>query len=92
MPAIIERGMIGRTVSFSHCKGMHVVDGEFEPFEHDLIGDYSNPDKATNTLRRRMKDASITITDIEVDSDYYSMPVKLFVETAINYREGVNND
>lgn len=89
MPTKFERGLIGRTVTFSHCKGQRVVNGEFEPFEYELLGDYSKLAKATNTLRRRLKDPTITITDVETDSDYYSMPIKLFVETAINYQKGL---
>lgn len=89
MPTNFERGMIGRSVTFSHCKGQRVVDGEFQPFECDLLGDYSKLSKATNTLRRRLKDPSITIIGVETDSDYYSMPISLFVETAINYQKGL---
>lgn len=84
--------MIGRTVTFSHCYGVRVQDGAFVHFEFDLLGDYSNIVKATNTLRRRLEDPSITITRVEQDSDYYSMPIKLFVETAINYQKGTDHD
>lgn len=89
MPTNFERGLIGRTVTFSHCKGQRVVNGEFEPFEYELLGDYSKLTKATNALRRRLKDPTITITSVETDSDYYSMSIKLFVETAINYKKGL---
>lgn len=84
----LERGMIGRTVMFSHCKGKRVESGELVDFEFDLIGDYSNVQKATNTLRRRTHDNSIVITSVETDSDYYSIPLKLFVQTAIDYKNG----
>lgn len=87
MPTTLERGMIGRTVTFSHCYGQRVQDGVFVHFEFDLLGDYADPVKATNTLRRRLADPSITITRVEQDSDYYSIPIKLFVETAINYQK-----
>lgn len=92
MATTFERGMIGRTVTFSHCFGQCVKDGAFIHFESDLIGDYADPVKATNALRRRLKDPSITITRVEQDSDYYSIPIKLFVETAINYQKGIYND
>lgn len=92
MPITLERGMIGRTVTFSHCYGQRVQDGVFVHFEFDLLGDYADPVKATNTLRRRLQDPSITITRVEQDSDYYSIPIKLFVETAINYQKGTNHD
>lgn len=92
MPTTLERGMIGRTVTFSHCYGQRVQDRAFVQFEYDLLGDYADPVKATNTLRRRLKDPSITITRVEQDSDYYSIPIKLFVETAISYKEGSNHD
>lgn len=84
--------MIGRTVTFSHCYGKRVQDGVFVHFEFDLLGDYADPVKATNTLRRRLQDSSITITRVEQDSDYYSIPIKLFVETAINYQKGTDHD
>lgn len=92
MPTNLERGMIGRTVTFSHCYGQRVQNSAFVHFEYDLLGDYADPVKATNTLRRRLKDPSITITRVEQDSDYYSIPVKLFVETAISYKEGSDHD
>lgn len=92
MPTNLERGMIGRTVTFSHCYGKRVQEGEFVDFEFTLLGDYDDLSKATNTLRRRLGDPSITITRVEQDSDYYSIPIKLFVETAINYQKGVNHD
>lgn len=92
MPHTLERGMIGRTVTFSHCYGKKVQDGAFVHFEFDLLGDYADPMKATNVLRRRLNDQSITITRVEQDTDYYSIPIKLFVETAINYQKGIDND
>lgn len=92
MPTHLERGMIGRTVTFSHCSGQRVEDGVFVHFEFDLLGDYADPVKATNTLRRRLSDPSITITRVEQDSGYYSMPIKKFVETAIAYKEGGKHD
>lgn len=82
----LERGMIGRTVAFSHLKGKRVESGELVDFECNLIGDFSNIEKATNTLRRRTHDNSIVIMSVEVDSDYYSIPINLFVKTAVNYR------
>lgn len=88
----LERGMIGRTVTFSHCKGKCVESGELIDFEYDLIGDYSDLQKATNTLRRRVRDNSIVITSVETDSDYYSIPLKLFVQIAIDYERGINYD
>ena len=84
----LERGMIGRTVVFSHCKGKRVESGELVDFECDLLGDYSNVQKATNTLRRRTHDNSIVITSVDIDSDYYSIPIKLFVQTALDYKNG----
>lgn len=71
----------------THCYGQRVVNGEFVDYQEDLFGDYDS-DRATTTLRRRTADQTITITRTEQDSDYYSMPVYLFVETAIKY----NND
>lgn len=78
--------MIGRTVVITHCWGQRVVNGEFVDYKEDLFGDYDS-DRATTTLRRRTGDQTITITRTEQDSDYYSMPVYLFVETAIKYNQ-----
>ena len=86
-----QRGMIGRTVCLTHCEGFLVKDGAPVAYKNDLIGDYRDISKATNTLRRREGDNTITITRTEVDSDYYSIPIQLFVMTAINYRKELKN-
>lgn len=80
------RGVIGRTITISRCTGKYVVDGEFEDYEEMLIGDY-NLQSATNTIRRRTKDNTVVITNIEKDVDYYSVPLDVFIETAIKYKE-----
>lgn len=78
--------MIGRTVVITHCWGQRVVNGEFVDYQEDLFGDYDS-DKATTTLRRRTGDQTITITRTEQDSEYYSIPIQLFVKTAIDYNK-----
>lgn len=88
----LQRGKIGRTVKFSHCAGFKVVDGELVDILYDLIGDYSRLDRATGALRRRLRDPSITITSVQVDEDYYSMPIELFVTTAVNYQKENNHE
>lgn len=88
----IQRGKIGRTVKFSHCVGFKLVDGELVEVSYDLIGDYSRLDRATGSLRRRLRDPSINITSVQVDEDYYSMPIELFVTTAINYQKETNHE
>lgn len=80
------RGVIGRTITITHCTGKCVVDGEFVDYNETLIGDY-NLQSATNTIRRRTKDNTIVITNIEKDVDYYSVPLDVFIETAIKYKE-----
>lgn len=65
-------------------------DGEFVDYQEDLYGDYDS-DRATTTLRRRTGDQTITITRTEQDSDYYSIPVHLFVKTAIAYQQDKEN-
>lgn len=88
----IQRGKIGRTVKFSHLVGFKAVDGELVEASYDLIGDYSRLDRATGALRRRLRDPSIIITSAQVDEDYYSMPIELFVTTAINYQKETNHE
>lgn len=83
-----ERGRIGRRIQICHCVGKVVAKGKLIDFECDLYGDYSNPVKATNTLRQRLGDSSILITSVETESDYYSIPTRLFLEVAMNYAIG----
>lgn len=83
-----ERGRIGRRIQICHCIGKTVNRGKLIDFEYDLYGDYSNPVKATNTLRQRLGDSSILITSVETESDYYSIPTRLFLKVAMNYAIG----
>lgn len=83
-----ERGRIGRRIQICHCIGKTVANGKLIDFEHDLYGDYSDPVKATNTLRQRLGDSFISITSVETESDYYSIPTRLFLEVAMNYSIG----
>lgn len=83
-----ERGRIGRRIQICHCIGKTVEDGDLVGFEYDLYGDYSDPVKATNTLRQRLGDPFISITSVETESDYYSIPTRLFLKVAMNYAIG----
>lgn len=83
-----ERGRIGRRIQICHCIGKTVAKGRLIDFEHDLYGDYSDPVKATNTLRQRLGDRFISITNVETESDYYSIPTRLFLKVAMNYARG----
>ena len=83
-----ERGRIGRRIQICHCIGKTVVKGKLIDFECDLYGDYSDPVKATNTLRQRLGDSFISITSVETESDYYSIPIRLFLKVAMNYSIG----
>lgn len=83
-----ERGRIGRRIQTCHCIGKTVAEGRLVDFEYDLYGDYSDPVKATNTLRRRLGDSFISITGVETESDYYSIPTRLFLEVATNHAIG----
>lgn len=83
-----ERGRIGRRIKICHCIGKTVAKGKLINFEYDLYGEYSDPVKATNTLRRRLDDSFISITSVETESDYYSIPTRLFIEVAMNYAIG----
>ena len=82
------RGLIGRTIRICHCIGNTFNNGKLVDFEYDLIGGYDDPVKATNTLRRRFDDPFISITKVEVESDYYSIPISLFLKVAVNYANG----
>lgn len=82
------RGRIGRRIQICHCIGKTVAKGKLIDFEYDLYGDYSDPVKAMNTLRRRFGDSSILITSVKTESDYYSIPTKLFLQVAMNYAIG----
>ena len=83
-----ERGRIGRRIQMCHCKGKTIAKGKLIDFEYDLYGDYSDPVKATNTLRQRLGDSFISITSVETESDYYSIPIRLFLKVAMNYAIG----
>lgn len=82
------RGRIGRRIQICHCIGKTVAKGKLIDFEYDLYGDYSDPVKAMNTLRQRLGDSYISITRVETESDYYSIPTRLFLEVAMNYAIG----
>ena len=64
-------------------------DGRQVAFERRLYGNYSDPAKATNTLRKALGDTFITITDVATESNYYSIPIEDFVDAAIGY--GMND-
>lgn len=83
-----ERGRIGRRIQTCHCIGKTVANGRLIDFECDLYGDYSDPVKATNTLRQRLGDPFISIISVEIESDYYSIPAGLFIKVAMNYSIG----
>lgn len=83
-----ERGRIGRRIQICHCIGKTVSNGKLIDFEYDLYGDYSDPVKATNTLRQRLGDPFVSITSVETESDYYSIPTTLFLKVAMNYAIG----
>ena len=83
-----ERGQIGRRIQICRCIGKTVANGKLIDFAYDLYGDYSDPVKATNTLRRRLGDSFISITGVETESDYYSIPIRLFLKVAMNYAIG----
>lgn len=83
-----ERGRIGRRIQICHCIGKTVAKGKLIDFEYDLYGNYSDPAKATNTLRQRLGDSFISITRVETESDYYSIPTRLFLKVAVNYAIG----
>lgn len=81
---IKQRGQIGRSVTITHCEGVCVRSGKVEPFVEDLIGNF-NEMKATNALRKRTHDPTITITSVERDTDYYSMSIEGFMKACTDH-------
>ena len=80
-----QRALIGRRIQTCQCRGYTVRDGKQVAFKRKLYGNYSDPAKATNTLRKMLGDTFITITDVVTESNYYLIPIEDFVDVAIGY-------
>ena len=80
------RKTVGRTITTSVCNGqmLNYVTGEFEDYCETLVGDYT-PQKATMYFRRVVDD-SITINNVEIFTDYYTMPTADFARLATKQR------
>lgn len=81
------RKTVGRTITTSVCNGqmLNYATGEFEDYCETLVGEYT-PQKAT-TYFRRIVDDSITINNVEIFNDYYTMPTAEFVRLATKKKE-----
>lgn len=79
------RKTVGRTVTVTECNGQRVnrTSGEFVDFVHTLVGEHT-PEQATMICRRM--DPSITINNVEVFTDYYTMPTDKFIALATKQR------
>lgn len=80
---IYGRGKVGRNVSVSHCNGQRLNSntGEFEDFSFSVFGVYLE-DRATRYARRIFGDKTIIITNVVVETHYYSMTVDTFLALA----------
>lgn len=80
------RKTVGRTITTSVCNGqmLNHVTGEFEDYCETLVGEYTSQ-KATMYFRRIVDD-SITINNVEIFTDYYTMPTAEFARLATKQR------
>lgn len=74
---------IYRTYTLSACNGQRInsESGEFEDFTDVLVGDYTPP-RASRALRRKYKDETITINNIEKETAKYKMDALDFMAHA----------
>lgn len=80
---IYGHGKVGRNVSISHCYGQRLNkdNNEFEDFNFDVIGCYVE-DRATLFARRLFSDKSIIITNVEIETHFYTMDLEVFIQHA----------
>ena len=77
---------IYRTVSMSHVYGQRVTEsGEFTDFEDTVLRKFRSTRNASAYFRRTTGDSSITIANIEEDSQGYRMPLETFIKYAEPY-------
>lgn len=70
-------------VNMSTCTGFKVSpDGEVTDFKGTVNRAFSDLRRANAAIRRKYKDSSITITNIEVEKHHYSVPFDQFIDIA----------
>lgn len=78
---------IMRTITTTACLGQHINDyGEFEDF-CDVIPQDVDCEKASNILRKKWKDQSITINKVNKEKHRYTMTVEEFLACAHEEKE-----
>lgn len=72
---------IGRSFYWSNCNGQkyNYETDEFEDFSFTILGNYT-PIRATNYARRKFKDSSIVITNVEIERHYHKMSAEKFLQ------------
>lgn len=78
---------IRRTFNWSKCSGcrFNYDTKEYEDFYFEVCGNYTAK-RATNYARRKFKDNSIQIVNVEIESQMYSISPENFLK----YGERIN--
>lgn len=71
---------ICRKITLASCNGqrLNAETGEFEDFCEVMVG-VPDAARATNYFRRKHKDKTITINNVELDTHSYSMDTLVFI-------------
>ena len=74
---------IGRKFNWSNCYGQkyNYDTKEFEDFSFQVLGNYTEK-RATNFARKKYKDDSIIIYNVEIETHYHKVPVDVFLENS----------
>ena len=72
---------IRRTFNLSKCTGskFNYDTQEFEDFYIEINGNYS-PKRATNYIRKKLKDNSIQIFNVEIESEMWAISPENFLK------------
>ena len=75
---------IGRRIYSYTCKGQCLIDREFKPYCDTVFmtENGATVEDLTTYLRKRSRDSSIVINEIEIKSAYYKMDVDTFIAYA----------
>ena len=74
---------IRRTFNLSKCSGsrFNYETEEFEDFYIELEGNYTAK-RATNYIRKKLKDNSIQIVNVEIESEMWAIKPEIFKQYA----------
>lgn len=83
---------VGRNIPVSHCSGQRVNPNtkdppEFIDYSLDIYGCYTEQ-RATRFARRLTGDKTIVINNVEIENNYYAIPMAVFVEVAKECNNG----